>query len=55
VAKFKITPTNNQPPYEVEADRAESEPNSGAVLFYTGDDLVAKLLNVSFYKLPDSE
>ena len=54
MSKFHVTPTNNSAPFDIEADHAETEPSSGAVLFYDADNqLIAKQLNVSFHKLDD--
>lgn len=54
MSTFKCQPTNNQPAFDIVADRAETEPNSGAVLFYNGDQLVAKQLNISFRKVEET-
>lgn len=49
---YRIEPVGGTP-YNVEADRAEHDKQTGATSFFKGDELVARVLNASFSKLPD--
>jgi len=54
--KFKITPIAIADPADepivLEADRAERS-DSGYVNFYKGENLVASMVNINFYALPE--
>lgn len=46
MATFTVERTADAPPINVEADRAEQEPNSTRVTFYKGDKAVGSFINV---------
>lgn len=56
MSKYEVKPNGSEPAFEVEADKAEFDPQTGRTNFYTGEgddkELVASYLNVSFCKLP---
>lgn len=56
---FIVEPTNGTAPYEVQADSATYDSQSGAVLFKNGEgddaELVGRVLNVSFREKPAAE
>lgn len=50
MSTFTVKPTNGDEPFDVEADRVEYDRQTGATVFFEGENIVARLLNVSFQK-----
>lgn len=50
MAIYVVEPTTGGASYQVEAESASYDNQTGAILFKNGDELVARVLNASFRK-----